>query len=169
MARRVNKKEVNVTECHICKKSGKSFQIFASHNFRDLKGRIVCDSFLKKMSENKCSKCNGTGHFSDRCSGYVQQSQSWTRPIHIHLTLKENKIENKNIPVSKNVFSILDNDDEEDKPHPNVTIRKPVSAKTMCWADFSDDEDDDDPTPFNKFQKGSLSFIKIRSRSPSPF
>lgn len=153
--RKAVKGEVKQTECHVCKRNGESCGVYNGHNFRDTKGRICCPNFVKKMRENCCSKCNKIGHFADHCTAVApsdSSAQERTNFIMKYLTRGKPaaKVAVKTAPVqSANAFAALDesSSDEEDKPHPNVTVRKPVlKVAQMDWAEMdSDDEESDSP------------------------
>jgi hypothetical protein len=138
MSRRV----IKATECHVCKKNGENFQVCGSHNFRDTKGRISCDRFLKKMRENCCKKCYQVGHFEDKCTSKKLVNSSNTFKVKV---IKFDKVPTV---VTQNVFSSFAEEDVVDIPK--------KSAKTSDWATWSDDEE-------------SSPRIRIRARSPSPF
>jgi hypothetical protein len=66
--------------------------------------------------------------------------------------MRTKPLEKETVPAVKsrpvNGFAALEesSSDEEDKPHPNVTIRKPVSkVAQMNWADMDSDDEDEEP------------------------
>jgi hypothetical protein len=147
--RKVIKGEVKQNECHVCKKNGESWRVYNDHNFRDLKGRICCPIFVKKMRENCCYKCNKTGHFADHCAVVVT---TITTPAEELKTLvnkslmREKKVSSETKPVvtirTANGFaSLCDSSDEEDKPPSNVTVRKPAKKVVKDWADYESDDE----------------------------
>ena len=139
MSRRVTKKEVKATECHVCKKSGESWQVCSSHNFRDIKGRIACERFLKKIRENLCNKCNTHGHFSDRCTGKTEFKVNVKVFKHIGNACVE-----KPIVSNKGSFSAIagyDSEEEEQAVVCPVAMKRKKNIKTDCWADWSDDDE----------------------------
>jgi hypothetical protein len=155
MSYRVNKKtikgEVKQNECHVCKKNGEGWRVYNDHNFRDTKGRICCPIFVKKMRENCCYKCNKIGHFADHCTVVASTVQE-QKPVVMKWPMRTKPLEKESAPAVKarpaNVFAALEesSSDEEDKPHPNVTVRKPVSkVAQMNWADMGSDDEDEEP------------------------
>jgi len=164
MSRRVNtngnrnivKGEVKQQECHVCKKNGESWRVYNDHNFRDLKGRICCPIFVKKMRENCCYKCNKSGHFADHCTVVVTTTREEDLKTFVNkLIIREKKVVKESKPVvtpvrTTNAFSALeDSSEDEDKPPANVTVRKPVK-KVKDWADYESDNDDETPSPRRK-------------------
>jgi hypothetical protein len=93
------------------------------------------------------------GHFADHCPATTLHEQ---KPIVIKSVLRAKYVEKESAPAVKvrpvNVFATLDDSsDEEDKPHPNVTVRKPVlKASQMNWADMDSDDEDDEPVSPHK-------------------
>jgi hypothetical protein len=155
MSCRVNKKTVKATNCHICEKAGENAQVCGSHNFRDQKGRVVCESFLKKLRDNQCYKCQQFGHFADKCGGAVKPAKDicvQIKKVVRFLNGPPSVIEPKKKAVSEsktsvNAFDVLgelsDEEDEQEAPPANVTVRKPVvKAKPMSWADYDSDPED---------------------------
>ena len=138
MSRRVTKKEVNATECHVCKKSGESWQICSSHNFRDTKGRIACERFLKKIRENLCNKCNTHGHFSDRCTGKSEFKVNVKVFKHIGITCVE-----KPSAPTKGSFSAISGYESEEEPAMvcPVATKPKKNIRTDNWADWTDDDE----------------------------
>jgi len=150
--RKAVKGEVKQQECHVCKRNGEDWRVYNDHNFRDTKGRICCPIFVKKMRENCCSKCNKIGHFADHCTAVMPSDsvQEHTNFVKKYLTRGKpaTKVAVKTAPVqSANLFAALDeSSDEEDKPHPNVTVRKPVSrVAQMDWAAADSDDESNSP------------------------
>lgn len=159
MSHRVNKKtakhDSKATHCHVCEKNGASIQECGTHNFRDTKGRVVCERFLQKMRSSTCYKCQRVGHFADRCVIVTKTtgdaSVDMARIFKI-IERSKRKVEpkkEKEAPVSKgsaNVFAALDesSDDEkeDEKPPANVTVRKAVDKpKIKSWVDWDSDEE----------------------------
>lgn len=162
MSYRVNKKivkgDVNVTNCHVCEKNGESAQVCGTHNFRDMKGRVVCDRFLKKMRDNHCYKCKGFGHFPDKCNGISKPKSDISSDIKACIKLLDRRLNHEEVKAafkqkvksesktSQNAFAAFasssDDEEDDDKSPANVTLRKPVvKAKPKSWADYESDEE----------------------------
>jgi Zinc knuckle len=158
MSLRVNKKttkrDPKATHCHVCEKNGASIQECGTHNFRDLKGRVVCQRFLEKQKASTCYKCQRIGHFADRCT--IVPGSTVDVCMDVKKLLKrfdktsrqeEPKKEKSSEKTSGNKFSALCDSSEDDeevvKPPDNVTVRKPVDKpKPMkSWADWDSDEE----------------------------
>ena len=149
MSRRVstngNKKIVKggfmATRCHVCEKNGEAVHVFENHNFRDTKGRIVCERFLHKMRSNQCYKCDKVGHFADHCVVIVRKNDICDEAKSVVDGLDKKKAVSKKAgppqKTSQNAFAALgDSSDSEEEPAPKKT-----SVKMMDWADYySDDE-----------------------------
>ena len=119
--KKVVKGEVHATECHICKKSGEAVHIYSNHNFRNTKGAVVCEIFLKKLSENKCYKCNDFGHFANKCTGLARPKRDIC------------------IMIQKRLMKKV----ESEQTYKRTTLSegsKTISAKDMDWGIESDDE-----------------------------
>jgi hypothetical protein len=155
MSCRVNKKtvkgEVKATHCHICEKAGENAQVCGSHNFRDQKGRVVCERFLQKLRDNQCYKCQQFGHFADKCGGKAKdicvQIKKVVRFLNGPPSVVEPKKAVSESKTSANAFDVLgelsDEEDEQEAPPANVTVRKPVvKAKPTSWADWDSDNED---------------------------
>ena len=148
MSYRLNKKTINATNCHICEKAGENAQVYGSHNFRDVKGRVACERFLQKLRDNQCYKCHGFGHFADKCTGKAKDTCVQIKKIVKFLDRVPREEEPKAKTDSKrsqNSFAAFEDsseEEEQDKPPANVTVRKPiVKSKTMSWADYDTDEE----------------------------
>jgi len=127
--------------CHICEKAGENRQIVESHNFRDHKGRVVCQAFLQKLRNNKCQNCDKLGHFTDKCpNSRTSSSKSKIVPLSPYVK-KDSPVES----TASNPFMALEHyDDILDKiafseVAPNVTIRSKRMMRS--WADMSDDDE----------------------------
>jgi len=136
-------KDAKATCCHVCEKAGENRQIVESHNFRDQKGRVVCQIFLQKVRNNKCQKCDQLGHFTDKCPN-AMVSKAKIHPM--KLLVKTIKNDSHKTSVASNSFSALENDDDIldeiafSEVAPNVTVRSKRMMRS--WADMSDDDDE---------------------------
>jgi Zn finger protein HypA/HybF involved in hydrogenase expression len=114
--RKVIKVENTKTECHICKKNGEHESVVGSHSFRNHRGRVVCQRFLRKLAENQCYKCKEFGHFASKCSRVkTVHSVIVPRPkiAWRDMTLvKDNK--QSIVHRSSNVFGELDSSSDEE-------------------------------------------------------
>ena len=154
MSRRVSNKkaikaEIKPTNCHVCEKNGENAHVCSSHNFKNLKGRVVCDRFLKKMRDNKCYKCERFGHFPDRCT--VSSNTTTGMGFDFKKLMKfldstpreeEPKKKESSSKMTINAFAALNDsldEEEDDKPPANVTLRKKVINKS--WTDWDSDEE----------------------------
>lgn len=156
MSCRVNKKTVKATHCHICEKAGENAQVCGSHNFRDQKGRVVCESFLQKLRSNQCYKCQQFGHFADKCGGKAKDICVQIKKVVRFLNGPPCVIEPKKKAVSESKASVnafaafaessdddVEKEEEQEAPPANVTVRKPVvKAKPKSWAEWDSDDED---------------------------
>jgi hypothetical protein len=154
MSRRVSNKkvikgEVKPTNCNICEKNGENANVCSSHNFKDLKGRVVCDRFLKKMRDNQCYKCERFGHFPDHCAcssttttGMGFDFKKLMKFLDNTPREEEPKKKETSSKMSINAFAALNessDEEEDDKPTANVTLRMKVINKS--WTDWDSDEE----------------------------
>jgi hypothetical protein len=146
MSRRINNnKKVAVSSsafCHICEKAGVPRTLYENHNFRDHNGKICCTRFLNNLRSHTCSECGKVGnHFSNQCQ---EPKKQLTVRIVAAVKEKETKKKAEAKATPANLFSTLDegSDEEEEAPHPNVTVRRKYKF-IRNWADCESSDDEE--------------------------
>ena len=98
-----NKSSGYKTFCKVCQDAGKTEKEYTNHNVRDLKdGRTTCPTLLAL----ECKNCFKRGHTVKYCS----LTKTYTEPINKKAYQEPAKTQQK----SKNVFMLLDSDNESD-------------------------------------------------------
>jgi hypothetical protein len=98
-----NNKSGYKTFCKVCQDAGKTEKEYTNHNVRDLKdGRTTCPTLLAL----ECKNCLKRGHTVKYCS----LTKAYTEPINKKAYQEPVKPQQK----SKNVFMLLDSDNESD-------------------------------------------------------
>jgi hypothetical protein len=135
--------------CKACKDAGEPWHVYESHFTKDTRGKVYCPIILN----NRCNKCNLTGHFPKYCPG--------TKPLDLRfLKKKASPPPVHTPPPSENIFSLLDLDEDilEDiisppqripspdldlEPSPPTTPIQTPYRPRMNWADYDDDYSED--------------------------
>jgi len=98
-----NNKSSYKTFCKVCQDAGKTEKEYTNHNVRDLKdGRTTCPTLLAL----ECKNCFKRGHTVKYCS----LTKAYDEPINKKAYQEPAKTQQK----SKNVFMLLDSDNESD-------------------------------------------------------
>jgi hypothetical protein len=126
-----NNKSSYKTFCKVCQDAGKTEKEYTNHNVRDLKdGRTTCPTLLAL----ECKNCFKRGHTVKYCS----LTKTYTEPINKKAYQEPAKTQQK----SKNVFMLLDSDNESDseevveekeqlKQFPVLQQQQPQQAKAQ--------------------------------------
>ena len=135
MSRRIGftksvKGEVNATECQFCKENCESIQVYGGHNFKDLKGRIVCSNFLEKNRKPGFDIIQKLGKFIFNMNKKNEEKHKQ------ELTISEVKIEG-------DILADESSDDEFERLYPYVTFRSKLALQVpKSWSEWSDSDDE---------------------------
>jgi hypothetical protein len=114
-----------------------------SHNVRNEKGIVCCPT----VKSHECRNCGKCGHFDKFCVVKVKGlAETASRMVSLFASSPA-----KTMPVSikvgtSNAFTALACDSsDEDKEQVKNVVKPPVAKKN--WADYSDDEDEEELHP----------------------
>ena len=145
MSRRVSKPstKVNPLFCKVCKDMGLPEKEVRSHNVRNEKGIVCCPT----VKSHECRKCGNCGHFEKFCVVKVKDlAETASRMVSLFASSPAKATPVATKVDTSNAFTALacDSSDEDEEPATKV-VKKPVTKKD--WADYSDDEDEEELHP----------------------
>jgi hypothetical protein len=135
MSRRIGftksvKGEVKATECQFCKDNCESIQVYGGHNFKDLKGRVVCPNFLEKNRKPKYNVMQSLSKLITKMNKKNEEKHKQDLQI-------------AEVKIGFDVHADDSSDDEFERLYPYVTFRSKLALQVpKSWTEWSDSDDE---------------------------